>query len=303
MIRQPVRTILVSVAAVAAASLLATGCRSREAPAPPVATPSIVVNHPEAPLGGPIEITYRFKVADDAQFAEDYHVMLHVVDTDEELMWTDDHSPPIPTTQWKPGQPIEYTRTVFVPIYPYIGDASLQVGLYSLRTQKRLPLVGEDAGHRAYTVGRLHLLPQTENVFIVFKDGWHPAEMAEGNASVEWQWTKKDATLAFRNPRKVGLFYLDVDGPGGVFQEEQAVQISLGNQVVDRFTLKPNERLLRKIPLDAAQLGAADFVELQIGVDKTFVPALLNPSGSKDTRELGVRVFHASVDTRVPSGG
>ena len=41
--------------------------------------------------------------------------MVHVVDTDEELMWTDDHHPPTPTSQWKPGQTIEYTRTVFVP--------------------------------------------------------------------------------------------------------------------------------------------------------------------------------------------
>ena len=51
--------------------------------------------------------------------------MLHVVDADDELMWTDDHDPPTPTTQWKPGQTIEYTRTVFVPIYPYVGEAGL----------------------------------------------------------------------------------------------------------------------------------------------------------------------------------
>jgi hypothetical protein len=38
-------------------------------------------------------------------------------------MWTDDHTPPVPTTQWKPGQTVEYTRTVFIPIFPYVGDA------------------------------------------------------------------------------------------------------------------------------------------------------------------------------------
>ena len=54
--------------------------------------------------------------------------MVHVVDADEELMWTDDHNPPVPTTQWKPGQTVEYTRTVFVPIYPYVGEATIQVG-------------------------------------------------------------------------------------------------------------------------------------------------------------------------------
>jgi hypothetical protein len=38
--------------------------------------------------------------------------------------------------------------------------------------------------------------------------------------------------------------------------------------------------------------------ELQISVDPTFVPATVNPSISKDPRELGVRVFHAYVDPR-----
>ena len=55
--------------------------------------------------------------------------MVHVVDTDEELMWTDDHNPPVPTTQWKPGQTVEYTRTMFVPIFPYVGDAGIHIGL------------------------------------------------------------------------------------------------------------------------------------------------------------------------------
>jgi hypothetical protein len=39
-------------------------------------------------------------------------------------------------------------------------------------------------------------------------------------------------------------------------------------------------------------------VELQIGVDKSYVPALTPGANSKDPRELGVRVFHAFVDPR-----
>jgi hypothetical protein len=223
--------------------------------------------------------------------------MLHVLDIDDELMWTDDHNPPIPTTQWKPGQTIEYTRTVFVPVYPYVGEATLQIGLYSTVDQKRVPLSGDDAGQQSYRVGKLQLLPQTENVFMVFKDGWHPAEVAEHNAMVEWQWTKKDATIAFRNPKKACRFYLDVDNPGGVFTEPQAVQISIGGQPVDQFTLNPGGQLLRKITLSPAQLGQTDMVELRISVDKTFVPAVLSGSKSKDPRELGIRVFHAFVET------
>src|SRR6266540_4250097 len=107
-------------------------CRRKEAPAPPVATPSVTLNHDRAPLGSPLDITYKFVVANDARFAEDLRVMAHVVDADGQMMWDDDHNPPVPTTQWKPGQTVEYTRTVFVRVYPYVGEASIQVGLYSV---------------------------------------------------------------------------------------------------------------------------------------------------------------------------
>ena len=46
-------------------------------------------------------------------------------------MWTDDHDPPRPTRTWKPGETIEYTRTVFVPSYPYNGRATVVLGLYA----------------------------------------------------------------------------------------------------------------------------------------------------------------------------
>ena len=72
-------------------SLLTSGLGLRAAakrpPAPPVATPSVTLSHDRAPLGSPIDITYKFVVANDAQFAEDYRVMVHVVDADDELIF------------------------------------------------------------------------------------------------------------------------------------------------------------------------------------------------------------------------
>lgn len=296
-LRTPRRSAALGLAALVVLTSALAACRRKEAPAPPLATPSLTLSHDKAPLGSPIDVTYRFVVANDAHFAEDYRVMVHVVDADEELIFAFDHNPPVPTTQWKPGQTIEYTRTVFIPIYPYIGEASIQVGLHSTTNQKRVALAGEDVGQHAYKVARIQLQPQTENVFTVFKDGWHPAEVAEHNATVEWQWTKKEATLSFKNPKKDSSFYLDVDNPGSVFNEAQQVRVSLGGQVVDEFTLQPKEPELRKIPLKGAQLGAGDVAELLITVDKTYVPAVLL-SNNKDPRELGVRVFHAFVDPR-----
>ena len=282
----------------ASAILIGSSCRKKDAGAPPVATPTVTINHTRMPLGSPIEITYKFAVANDARFDQDYRVMVHVLDADDEMMWTDDHTPPVPTTQWKPGQTVEYTRTVFVPVYPYVGEATIQLGLYSPANQRRLPLNGQDMGQRAYRVTKIQLLPQTENVFTVFKDGWHSAETGEHNSTVEWQWTKKVATLAFRNPKRDSVFYLDADNPGSVFHEKQQVTVSVDGKPVDQVTITPNERVLRKIPLPAAQLGTADMVELQLAVDKTFVPALVPAANNKDPRELGIRVFHAFVEPK-----
>lgn len=288
---------VLGMASVIGLAVAAGGCRSKPPNVPAVATPTVTFAPARAPLGSPLDITYKFVVANDARFDQDYRVMVHIVDTDEELIWTDDHNPPTPTTQWKGGQTIEYVRTIFVPPCPYIGEATAQVGLYSMATQKRIPLFGEDMGQRAYKAAKLQLLPQTENVPLVFKDGWHPVEVAQHSscASVEWQWTKKSATLVFKNPKKDSTLYLDIDNPGSVFQETQQLQISLEGQVVAQFAMTPKQQLLKKIPLTAAQLGTADMDGVQIDVDKTFVPALMLASGSKDPRELGVRVFHAFV--------
>ena len=274
-------------------------CRSGEkAAGPAVATPSLTLSHLRAPAGSPLELTYKFVVAPDAKFSEDYRVFVHVVDTDDERMWDDDHNPPIPTSQWKPGQTIEYSRTIFVPVFPYVGDATVRLGLHSLKDQKRLTLSGEDVGQQSYVVAHMQLLPQTDNLFTVFKDGWHPAETAAKDQSLEWQWTKGQATLAFKNPKKDALFYFEVDSPGKDLHGTQHVTVTLGGQTVEAFDMEPDVRALHRIPLSGALMGDSDLTELQIAVDKTFVPAVVTGGTSKDPRELGVRVFHAYVDPR-----
>jgi hypothetical protein len=283
-------------AAIACVPLLLSACRKKDTPAPPVATPTVTLSRTKAPLGSPLDITYKFIVAPDAKFTEDYRVMIHVVDADEQMIFALDHNPQPPTTQWKSGQTIEYTRTDFLPVYPYVGEASVQIGLYSPTTQRRLPLAGTEVAQRAYRVARLQLQPQTENVYLVFKDGWHPAETAEHNSQVEWQWTKKTATIDFKNPKRDATFYLDLDNPGSGVDGPQQVQVSLAGQPIERVRVTPAQPpQLHRIRLSAEQLGTADMAEIRIDVDKTFVPASVPASNSKDQRELGVRVFHAFV--------
>src|SRR5215510_7362944 len=140
---------------VAAAMILAfcgtfaAGCSSDDPKAPPMATPSVTINPSKVPLGYPVEMTYKFVVANDAKFDKDYRVMVHFISQDDAVLYMDDHEPPAPTTSWKPGQTIEYKRQFFTPVYPYIGDATVEVGLYCKGCELRAPLAGADVGHRS----------------------------------------------------------------------------------------------------------------------------------------------------------
>ena len=278
-----------------AAGLVASACGSRRDTAPAVAKPTVSFSKSRVPVRSPVDIKYRFDVAPNASFRQDYRVLVHFLDADDELMWTDDHTPPVPTTQWKPGQVVEYTRTMFLPDYPYNGQATVTVGLYAPGTSERLPLSGDLLGQREYRVATLQMQPMFDGVLVMFMDGWHSAEAAPDNPALEWQWTRKESTLSFRNPRQNAMLYLHYDGQPAMVGSPQTGSVQLHGEVVDTFQVTGALEDIRRIPLKAAQFGNDDLVEVRLVVDKTFVPALA-AAGNRDTRELGIRVYHAYVE-------
>ena len=290
--------VLLSICALAAA--LSASCSSTDT-APPVATASFTASKPRVAVGSPVELTYKFVVAQDAKIQGDYRVFVHVKNPDGTTLWNDDHSPSVPTSQWAAGQTIQYTRTRFVPVFAYSGEATVELGLY--RDTERLPLQGpevtdRESTSRSYRVGTLTLLPQSENIFVILKNGWHPAEWSPENSTLEWQWTQKVATLSFRNPRKDVNFYIEYDARPDIFSDRpQQVTVYSGEQAVATFAADKSDPTLKIFPITAAQLGTSEMAELRLEVDRTFVPAKL-PSGGRDNRELGVRVYHAYVEGR-----
>jgi hypothetical protein len=273
----------------------AAACGGAEDNAPAVASVQVSLSRARVALGSPVDITYRFVVAPDAPSLGTRRVFVHFLDADEELMWTDDHDPPTPASEWKAGQSVEYTRTIFVPSYPYVGAAKIVTGLYAPGANERVKLSNEDRGDRSYKVVDFELLPQTENVFVIFKDGWHPAEVvAEGSTRTEWQWTKKEATLAFRNPRRDVVLFVQADNPSTSSNAARQMTIQVGEQTIASVPLGKDAPVL-KFPLSTAQLGTGEMVELRFIAEKTFVPALEPGTTNNDPRELGARVFHAFV--------
>jgi hypothetical protein len=279
--------------------LFTGGCGRTQDVETPVVTPTVTLARADAAIGMPVEMSYRFAIAANAPpFVEDDTVFVHFLDRDGELMWTDDHQPPVPTRQWKAGQTVEYSRTMFVPKFPYSGDASIVIGLYSPRSGARVPMSGQTRGQREYQVATFNLHTQTDNLYVVFKDGWHQTEVAEDASGVEWQWSKKTATLAFRNPMRDVLLYFQCDQPVQGLGTPQQVELRIGPAVIDSFALAPGQRELRRVNLTSAQLGNSEAVEIIIAVDRTFVPANMTQLKSTDARELGIRVSRAYIQPK-----
>ena len=158
--------------------------------------------------------------------------------------------------KWKAGETVEYKRTIFVPNYPYIGEAVVRLGMYDPATNTRLVLNAPEASRREYVVTRFQILASSENIFLIWKDGWHPAEVDLKNPQHEWQWTKKTATISFRNPKKDATLYLEYDGRVDLFTPPQQVVLKIGDQVIAEFPADSKAPTLKTFALTAAQLGA-----------------------------------------------
>lgn len=259
-------------------------------------TASVDTNKPRAPIGSPIEITYRFDVgADSAPIDKDYRVFVHFLDSHNALLFNDDHDPPEPTSSWDAGSTLEYERTLFIPLYPYLGTASINVGLYIPDTGERLGLAGIDDGNLAYQVGQIELLDQKENIFLVYKEGWHQLENDPDNRSMEWQWTKQEAVCSFRNPKKESVLFLEADTNLHAFEEPLEVAVMIGENEIAKFTVKERDPFLKKITIPVGALGDEDWVDLRLVNSSSFVPAEKNIGD--DTRELALRVHHLYIDT------
>jgi hypothetical protein len=284
---------------VIAASALAGGCR-RASDAPPVASVTLTASDARAAIESPIDFTLTFNVLPGEAIAGDYRVFVHVLDSSGQVLWNDDHDPPVPTSQWKPGQTIQYTRTEFVPPAAHTGQATVEVGLY--REGNRLPLQGAagapDNGSRAYRVDALDLTPASDNIFLVYKNGWYPDEVTPTDPSLTWRWTQKSAALAFRNPRTDVTLWLQYTARPDLFAgTPQQVVIWSGDKTVATFAADSTDTTLRRIAIDAADLGTADMAEIRIDVDRTYTPSLI-PGAGKDDRTLGLRVYHVHVQSR-----
>ncbi len=283
-------------APLALASVLAfsAACRSESADTlSPRASIAVTPAQASAEAGAPIDLEYRLsKVADAAPLPGTIWVFVHMLDESGTLLWTDDHPAPSPAS-WA-TEPVSYRRTMFVPRIPYTGRVRVEAGLFSKDDGARVPLAGVDRGGQSYDVAAFEMKPASNAVFVSFGDGWHGAERDAGEAAHEWRWSKGDARLSFRNPRRDAAVWLELDQPVAAVGA-QTLELRVGSMLLGSIKVVPGARRIERAALPAAQLGTAPTVDLDVHVQPTFVPASTAGVANQDTRELGVRVFNVYV--------
>ena len=284
---------------VAALALLAgTSCAEL---AEPVAAIEMHVARDPAAQGSVVETALSLTVlAAFEPLEHDYRVFVHFLDAGGNLLWADDHYPPIPSSRWRPGQTLSYERRVQIPEQSGVGRATVAVGLYAVESGERLPLAGQALGQRAYRAATVTIAAATERNVPTYGDGWYEPESASfGERGPRWRWTRESAGLTFPNPYSDAVLQLFLDGrpdlvPGG----RQELDITVNGEHVRRIVLDSLERQFVEAPLAGGRLGGERAVRVGLHVRQTFVPSEVPGSGSVDDRRLGVRVHHAFVDVR-----
>jgi hypothetical protein len=273
------------------------GCSRRKPAEPNAIVPSVKINRMRAPLGSPIEVTYTWTVEAGAKkLDQDYEAFLHFLDSHDVILFAESNMPTPPTSTWEPGHTYSYTLTHFIPVYPYVGPVEVRMGLAPTQGRRERPaLKGDDAGLREYRVAKMEFVPQTENIFLVYKEGWHNPETHPDNPSVERTWTKKEALVSFKNPHKDVIVYLEGDTCVKCFPRTPELTVTVGNGVGLRIPIDTPDVHLDKIRVKAADLGTDEWVDLKLAMNQSFVPKDLNPPLNNDDRELGFNVYHLYV--------
>ncbi len=235
------------------------------------------------------EMEYDWKTTSDfPKIDKDYHIYVHFWHGSN-LLFQDDHIPPVTTSKWEPAQEYKYQRRIYIPSFidefdpSFKGEETLKlaVGLYN-------PYDRTGESKREILEKRLKVLPPPPDVpEIIYESGWYDLEIDPNAALERWRWTAKEARCIIDNPHRDALMVIK----GGVNKDavpDQKVIFQLNDMVLDEFI--PEEGVFEKnYNIKQEMLGDRDEFILTITADKSFVPAKIYPD-SKDERELGLQI-------------
>jgi hypothetical protein len=235
------------------------------------------------------DIQYDWKTGGDfPKVGKDLTVFVHFWHGSN-MLFQDDHMPPVPTSQWEPGQEYKYQRQIYIPSFidefdpTFKGEETLRlsVGLYN-------PYDRSGGPQRQVLTTKLKVLPPPPDLpEIVYEKGWYDQETDPNAPLKKWRWMSREASCIVDNPHRDSLLVIR----GGVNKEaipDQKVVFKINDMVLDEFI--PDEITFEKsYTVKKEMLGEKDEFTLTVAVDKTFLPSKVFPQ-IKDERELGCQI-------------
>jgi hypothetical protein len=234
------------------------------------------------------DIQYRWRTKKDfAGVREDYYAYVHFWHR-HNLIFYDNHSLEIPTSQWEPGKEYTYSRIIYIPTFMDSSDPAfkgsdtlrLSIGLNSPDNRSGLP--------KPLFEKKIKFLPAPANApQISYEDGWYDLEINPETSLKRWRWTAHEARCKIDNPRHDALLFIKGGVNLGVLNNQKVI-FKLNDSILDEFI--PEESNFEKLyRIKKERLGDEDKFYLVISTDKTFIPKQAIP-GSQDERELGVQI-------------
>ncbi len=235
------------------------------------------------------EMQYDWRTSSDfVKIGEDYHVYVHFWHGSN-LLFQDDHIPPVTTSNWESGQEYSYERRIYIPSFidefdpSFKGEETLKlvVGFYN-------PYDRTGESKRDILEKKLKILPPPpETPEIIYESGWYDLEIDQNAELERWRWTAREARCIIDNPHRDALLVMR----GGVNKDvlpDQKVIFKINDMILDEFV--PAGSVFEKsYNIKQEMLGDKDEFILVIAADTTFIPAKISPDSS-DERELGLQV-------------
>lgn len=269
------------------ATMALAGCDDGEESPPLDVELEIETTAEEIAPGEPLRVRYSWRPGASFETPDrDLLVFLHVLDEEGEIVMQGDHSPPVPTSQWKAGEPVEYERWLYLPIDLSAAEIDLVAGIYEADT--RYAILHDGARTSTALVAELPVTPRDIAALPVPVEGWYA--MATEEDTRPFHWTRGRAVVLFRNPGGPAILHLSGQGVVNLAGGSQRVVVRVEGQVVDRLEITDQHRFTRRYELADEVLGDRDQVRVTLRIVPTFVPARVQP-GSPDDRELGIRVY------------
>jgi hypothetical protein len=235
------------------------------------------------------DIQYRWKTKKDfVEVKEDYNAYVHFWHR-YNLLFYDNHSPEIPTSQWEPEKEYTYSRRIYIPTFIDKSDRAFK-GEDILRLSIGLSSPYDRSGKLPKPLLEKKLKFSTappDTPKISYEDGWYDLEISPETSLKRWRWTANEARCKIDNPRQDALLFIKGGVNLGVLNNQKVI-FKVNDSILDEFI--PEESQFEKsYRIKKEMLGEGDKFYLVISTDKTFIPKQVILR-SKDERELGVQI-------------